>query len=261
MNDETPAPISVVLLAGSSGKPDPMAEAAAVACKALLPLPNGMAMLEAVLAAFQASPSVGRVVVVGDSQLRDTADAHSVSFAPQGDSLVTNLLAGFAALDWPPRCAVATCDIPLISPDAIESLTGAGLGAELDIVYPIVSRDTYERKFPGGKRTYATLKDGTFTGGNVLLLRSEFVRAQQAIIQVVFDARKSPLRLCRILGVGFVIKFLTKRLTIHEIEDRVGRLLHCTPQALVFDYAEIAFDVDHLEDLETVGKLLGSQPT
>lgn len=258
MNDKTPAPISVVLLAGSSGKPDPLAESAAVSCKALLPLPNGTSMLETVLAAFRASPSVGRVAVVGDSQLRDVADAHHVSFAPQGDSLVANLLAGFAALDWPSRCAVATCDIPLISPVTIESLTGAGQ-ADVDIVYPIVSRDTYERKFPGGKRTYATLKDGTFTGGNVLLLRSEFVRAQQAIIQAVFDARKSPLRLCRILGVGFVMKFLTKRLTIHEIEDRVGRLLHCTAQALVFDHAEIAFDVDHLEDLEMVGKLLGSQ--
>lgn len=248
--------VDTILLAGGTKK-DALTAAMGAPSKALVPLSNGQTMLQAVLSVLRQCPSIHRIVVIGDPVLEAAVRRLGAEFVQQQGALVDNLVQGFAALACPERCLVATCDIPLISSEAVEALIHEGRRLAADILYPIVTRDLIEQQYPGGKRTYATLREGTFTGGNLLWLSGEFVQREQRVIQSVFEARKSPLKLCRLIGWRFVLRFLTKRLTLREIEDRIGRLLHCTARAVILPYPEIAFDVDKPEDLTTVEKFLG----
>lgn len=256
MNSEVGS-VNAILLAGNSKK-DSLLEATGVVSKALLPLPSGTTMLEQVLSALRQCPSIGRIVVVGDPSLEDSVQASSGEFQAQGDSLIANLLRGFAALEWPEQCVVSTCDIPLVTPEAFSSLIGAGREHRADIVYPVTKREVCEQRFPGGHRTYARLKDGTFTGGNAMWMNGKFVNAQQEALQDFFEARKSPLKLCRLIGLRFLILFLTRQLSIEDVERRIDQLFGCRARAFLCDYPEMAFDVDKPEDLEMVSKYINN---
>jgi hypothetical protein len=169
-----------------------------------------------------------------------------------GDSLGENVQQGWAALGKPDRVLVTTCDVPLITAEAVDHFITESLRSGADITYPIVTRAVCAARFPSGKRTYATLTDGTFTGGNMVALSRHFLEHSMGLTQAAFEARKSPLKLARLFGIGFILRLLLHRLSVAELVERAARILQCRAAVVVSPYAEIAFDVDKVSDLEEV---------
>jgi len=66
-------------------------------------------------------------------------------------------------------------DVPLISVESVAAIAQAGLESGVDLIYPVIARESMERMFPGGKRTYAPLRDGRFTGGNVFFVNRHWI--------------------------------------------------------------------------------------
>jgi len=124
-----------------------------------------------------------------------------------------------------------------------------------------VRRDTIEVAFPGGKRTYATLKDGTFTGGNAFVLPLHIVPELTGLIEAAYQARKNPLAIARILGMGFVLKALRKQLAVPDIEAKMTHVLKCRAGAIVMNDAAIAFDVDKAADYNVVNQVCAARQT
>ncbi|NCO34909.1 MAG: hypothetical protein AUJ92_21670 [Armatimonadetes bacterium CG2_30_59_28] len=260
--NETPV-ASVILLAGSnrcgpsrSSHGDSLIGPPGTSCKALIPLHDGRTCIDCVLDALRESHSVATVVVVGETALAEAAQQAGAQLVEQGVSVVENLFIGFSSLGWPRQCLICTCDVPLLTPASVDFIVRAGTEVNADVVYPIISREVSEAAFPRARRTYATLTDGTFTGGNLMLLNGEFVRRSKSTIQSVFAARKSPIKLCRMLGLRFILRFLMKKLSVAEVERRVCSLLNCTGRALVCPFPEVGFDVDQPEDLEAVSEFM-----
>ena len=118
-----------------------------------------------------------------------------------------------------------------------------------DLVYPIVEKSVCEAAYPGVKRTYARLKDGTFTGGNLFLLDPALISKFLPRLRAVLDARKQPLKLAGLVGPGFLVKMLLGQLRIAELEARVSRILGVEARALITGRAAVGTDVDKDADL------------
>jgi len=236
---------AVVLGGGDPG--DPLAVAHGASVKALIDV-NGKPMGQYVLEALRASGRVARVAYVGPltEDMRALVDVE----VPDAGSLLGNLEAGAAALGAQSRVLVVTADVPLMTGEMLRDVLDASPDAGL--VYPVVRRDACEAAFPGVKRTYARLVDGTFTGGNVFLLDPALIPRFMPKLRQLLALRKRPVALARLIGFGVLVRLLTGRLRIEDLERRVSGMLGVSARALVTGHAPVGADVDKEEDLTLV---------
>lgn len=225
--------------------------------RALLDL-NGTTMLERVLAPVRVA-APGRIFVAGDVPLPEGCLP-----ASGGETLLDTLLNGVAALDRDEtRLLVVTADIPFLTVEAIaDVLTRSPKDAAF--VYPIVEASRCYERFPEMKRTVVKTAQGTFTGGNLVLIDAAFAREKAGVIRAAYAARKSPLKLAGMLGLGTLGRLLVSSiypaaLPIPYLEVAVGRLLGgASVCALDTPFPEIGADIDRPEDVPLARKLLAS---
>ncbi len=103
---------------------------------------------------------------------------------------------------------------------------------EADAYYPVIPEADCVKAFPGAERTYVTLPEGRFTGGNMMLLNADVISGGVIKAKDIFARRKKPWELCGWLGFGFVLKFLLHRLTLSDIELRASELLGFSGKAV-----------------------------
>jgi hypothetical protein len=127
------------------------------------------------------------------------------------------------------------------------------------LFYPIVSKDANEAVYPGVARTYVKLKDGTYTGGNMVLVAPKFVQGSKQVIQRVVVLRKKPFDIVKLLGFRILVKFIFRCLRIAEVERRVKHLFGINATAVITSYPQIGTDVDKPSDWELAQRVL-SQP-
>lgn len=164
---------------------------------------------------------------------------------PDRGSMLENLEAALAHAGA--RVLVATADIPHLTPEAVRFVLEKA--PEAALVYPIVPKEKVEARFPGSRRTYARLKEGTFTGGNLLLLDKALFFQALPLAKRVVALRKKPLALARLIGWDVLLKLLLGRLSLAELEARAERILGVKARALLTPYPEVGVDVDREEDL------------
>ncbi|HEU4965414.1 MAG TPA: NTP transferase domain-containing protein [Bacilli bacterium] len=209
------------------------------ATKADLPI-AGRPMVELVAQALTSVPLLQKVTVVRES-----------------GSLTDNLQLAVSRLQRPDDeyLLVSACDIPFLTPEAVEHFLRA-CQPGCDLYYPVVERRLCEERFPGVKRTCVRLQDGTFTGGNLFLLRVGAWPDLYAWINRLYPKRKSPLALAGELGFGLTLRFLWSSLfgtlSIAELERRAARLTGLRMKAVISPYPEIGTDIDKPEDLPLV---------
>ncbi|HZK25234.1 MAG TPA: nucleotidyltransferase family protein [Oscillospiraceae bacterium] len=251
--------VDVVILAGTA-KQSELTISEKVQNKAFVQI-HGQAMLSYVLDALQQASSVNRIAIVGPlAELQTLIGASPQLFAvAEGDTIVENLQLGFAALQPKQHCLVVTADVAFLTAAAVEDFLAACQPYESAVYYPIVAREDNDRRFPGVKRTYVKIHDGEFTGGNLFLVDPACLTKVLPRLEHFFALRKSPLRLAGALGLGFVVKLLTKRLTIAELEKRFYALFAVAGKAVISQYAEIGTDVDKPADLELARQHLKTQ--
>jgi len=164
---------------------------------------------------------------------------------PDRGSLLDNLEAALAHVEG--RVLVATADLPHLTPEAVRFLLERA--PEAALVYPIVPKERVEARFPGNRRTYARLREGTFTGGNLLLLDKALFFQALPLARRAVALRKNPLALARMVGLDILLKLLLGRLSLLEVEARAKRILGVEARALITPYPEVGVDVDREEDL------------
>jgi molybdopterin-guanine dinucleotide biosynthesis protein A len=221
------------------GGQEAWAERYGVRSKALVPY-RGRPMAEWVLEALKDAGL--SAVYVGENP--GLFPAPRLTLPDQG-SLLANLEAALAHVEG--RVLVATTDIPHLTPEAVRFVLEKA--PEAALVYPIVPREAVEARFPGNRRTYARLKEGTFTGGNLLLLDKALFFQALPLAKKVVALRKKPLALARLIGLDILLKLLLGSLSLGELEARAKRVLGVEARALLTPYPEVGVDVDREEDL------------
>jgi len=158
----------------------------------------------------------------------------------------------------PGRVLLSTSDIPLLTPQSIEDFINQCQDQEADLYYPIVAKEVVESRFANSPRTYVNLREGMFTGGNVFLLNPAIVEECIPRGEQIIKARKSPMKLCRLVGMMFLLKFLARSITLEEAQDKVSRLLGIRGRVVISGYPEVGVDVDKPSDLELITRTLGT---
>ncbi|MDO4540605.1 MAG: nucleotidyltransferase family protein [Syntrophomonadaceae bacterium] len=223
-------------------------------------------MIHYVYTALRAAAGINRIVISGPVELLSAIlprDDEQLYFTPGGDNMADSFA---SAVNFLRRQGAANhllalpVDIPLISPEAIEDFIRRCEDIEGDFFYSLVLREVCREKYPEQIRTYFKLKDGVFTGGNLLLINNSVVDRTLIMGQKLVARRKNPLALVSLFGPVVSLKLLLGRLSIAAAERRALKVLKIRGRAVVTPYAEIGIDVDKLSDLETVKKYLCADP-
>lgn len=242
--------IDCLLLAGSPNT-GPLREVSPEAHEALIPV-GGRAMVEYVLEALWSSGRVGRIVVIGPEEIGRLPGAGEVEILTPAGDLMDNLAVGIGHLGAADNVLVATADIPMLTPAAVQDFIGRCGHRRDDFYYPVVRDEVVERRYPGGRRTYVQLSDGRFTGGNLVVFRPAVFEHCREKASEFARHRKHPLKLAALVGPAFITRFLLRRLSLADAERKLSALVGITGRVVVSEYPELAVDVDKPEDYALV---------
>lgn len=252
--------IDALILAGAenTGK---LSACSACDYEALIEL-DGQAMIRHVVSALRSAASVREVYVAGPvTELGSVLAQEDCRLVGGGKTLTETLTLGAAVMKDCERALIVTADVPLLTPEAVDGFVSLCGDRTADFYYPIVPREAMDRDYPGTRRTYVGLRDGSYTGGNVSLINPAVVDRCADRISEFVAARKSPLKLATILGLPFIVKFLSHMLTVSELEQKISALFELCAVAVVCPYTEVGIDVDKPVDLEFVSSVISSQRT
>ena len=246
-----------ILILGGGEAPEGLEQYSDYGTKATLKLGSRL-MIEYVVDGLRDAPGAGRILVVGNPDPLEKVLAGKVwKIAPAKDSMFENLGAGLEAFKDSDFIMVSTCDIPLITGPMVQRFADASELSGGDICYSVLEKSVFDASYPTTRRTYGKLKDGVFTGGNLVMLRPEVLRRNWNRIEAVIAARKSPLKLAQQIGFWFIILFVLRQLRIAAVEAKIESIIGAKMKAVKVDDAEIGIDVDKIVDFELVRSALG----
>ena len=247
--DNTETKLGAIVMA--NGGADGLACRLGVGHKALLEV-SGRSMIERVIDALQASDEISQVVVAcrqGGAvagALRGQVDL-AESAAP---TFLDGISAGFAAMPQVDRAVLVTCDMPLLSVEAVNAIVReAAHRPQIDLLYAMVAVELTRAAYPETRRTAIRLKEGNYTAAGVAVVSRRFVEQSGPLLLEAFKQRKSKVGLARLFGLGFLAKFALGVLTVEGLVKRAEELLNCRCAAVDLPYAECGFDVDSEQDL------------
>lgn len=219
-------------------------------------------MIYYVYKALRSSPLIRRVAISGPVEALKNIfrGEKEIYFAPAGEDAVDSFQNAVELLKKEggitEKILIMPTDIPFITREAIEDFLRRSEETGADFCYPITEKKVNEAKFPGVKRTYVTLKDGTFTGGNLFMLRISIIDKVLDMAEKLVARRKNPVAMARLFGFSLILAYFTGRLSIEAVEKRFNQVMGIKAKAIISSYAEVGVDVDKPSDLELAQKYL-----
>ncbi len=255
---------TAILLAGQRPGESDFARELGYAAKALIEI-GGEPMLGRVARALLESPSVARIVLLAqqpdrllEGKLGWMAGEPRITTQRGGEGISSSILevAGGAAAPWP--VLVVTADHALLTTDMVEHLI-AGAG-DHDIAVAMVERKVVEAAYPETRRTWLRFSDGAYTGANLFALRTEASRKGLQIWSEVEKERKKARRLLSHFGPLLALRGLTRTISLNGALAAAGHRTGLRVAAVPMPIAEAAIDVDKLDDLRLVERIVAAKP-
>ena len=217
----------------------------------------GKWMVEYVIDALRSSPCIGKISIVGAAKrLKERLGEQVDYYVEERGDIFDNLEAGLKALGETGHVLIATSDIPMIREEIITDFIRKCQDLEADLCYPIVEKGINDFKYPGFNRTYVRVKEGIFTGGNIIYINPKVIKKCTSFARKVIEYRKRPWKLGRLLGLSFLLMLIMGTLSISRVEERLEQLLNIRAVAIISPFPELANDVDKSSDLEKVYQYL-----
>ncbi|MCM8901378.1 NTP transferase domain-containing protein [Caldicoprobacter algeriensis] len=227
-----------------------------VANKALLSI-CGRPMIEYVVDALRCSSFVYGISIVGPVEpLKDCLGDRVDYYFEDTGSFFENLEAAMQPFKTNKRVIIVSSDIPMITGKVVDDFVNRCINTDADLCYPIVEKSLNESLFPGFKRTYVRLKEGTFTGGNIFYINPTIFDRCREFAALLVEYRKTPWKTARILGLDLLTLLTLGRLSISKVEQRFFEILGIKAVAIISPFPQLANDVDKLSDIEMVEKYL-----
>ncbi len=252
-----------VVLAGRRGPGDPLAAAAGAPHRALLDI-RGVPMLERVFRTLEKCPWIAEIRVSIDEPalleaiptLADAISAGSLQVSPTESSPSRSVL---AALDrTPPEdpVLVTTADHALLSGVMLEHFLSRADGSGADLAVAMVSETVLRARFPESKRTYLRFRGESYSGANLFAFRTPEARRAAEFWRRAEQFRKQPWRLASAFGLSALLLFALRLLDLEAAMARASRAIGARVTAVEMPMAEAAVDVDKMDDLELVNRIL-----
>jgi GTP:adenosylcobinamide-phosphate guanylyltransferase len=256
-------PFTVIILAADRELNDPVAQSAAVSCKALTPV-SGRAMVLRVLDALAAAQEVGARMLAGPAMasIEQNAELHGLVnsgqvqwFAPQA----TPSSSAFSVLQSLPKdvpVLVTTADHALLTAAMVDHFCVEARRSGCDVVAGVARHDLVAAAFPGTRRTVTRLKDGGYCGCNMFAFLTPQARLAADFWRKVEKERKKPLRIVKVMGWLTVLRYLAGQLTLDQALARLSQRMGLKVGVVQMPFAEAAVDVDKVDDWRLVESVL-----
>ncbi len=250
------SPVAATILAAGT-KPEPVSQTTGVAHKAILEV-AGQPVVNRVIEALHAAHTVGDVVVVTApaSPVQQILPAGVAWTESSGESFVDTINAGLDYHSDHDHVLLVTCDLALLTAEAVDHFVAAALDSGAELCYSMVRAERAELLYGTADHVEVRLGDGSFAGGNLALVSRGFISRQGHRLKAAFAGRKNPIRLARLLGGAFIWRYITGRLTVTDIVGRAKQILGCEAMVVDSPYAEICFDLDKPEHIAIAARHL-----
>lgn len=256
---------TALVLAGQRGGGEPVAAAAGVSHKCLVPV-AGVPMLARVVGALEASAAVDRIAVSIEDPglLQSLPELSSLLAAGRLVSVVSagtpslSALAATEALGGALPLLITTADLPLLIPAIVNDFLRGSLDTGADVTAGLTPGDVLLAAYPQARRTFLRFKDGPYTGSNLFAVLSDEGLKALSFWRRVERERKRPWRIAKAFGTGSLLAYLLRRLTLEETMIRASRTIGAKVGAVRLPLAEAGIDVDKPADLVLVESILRS---
>ncbi len=260
----TTPPVTAVLLAGSRPTPDPLAVAAGVPVKPLVPV-AGLPMIDRPARALLAHPAVGQIIILTqrpDLYAADPATAWlalepRIRFETGGQGIAASLLDLIERPEIRFPLLLTTADHVLLDAAMLDQFTGKAQGA--DVAVAMVERRTLLARYPASSRTWLKFRDGWWSGANLFWFGSGKARRIIALWLEVEQDRKKGWKILAAFGplalLGAVLRISTLRGGI----ARVGRRFGLTARLVAMDAPEACIDADKPDDIVQIEAILAQK--
>ncbi len=254
----------VILAGGVLGEADPLLEYAQVQKKPLIKI-AGKEMVRYVAEATAGSSWVERTFVVGLSPEDEVEFAVPVGYVEATGDMLDSVVAGMErVMEVDPgveRVVIISADIPLLTTEMVDYFIDTCLETDHDLYYTVVEKSTIEARFPGSGRSFVPLRGGSFAGGDINMVKVSALQANLSLARQAMGFRKNVWQQVRLLGLGTLIRFAFRRLSIADAERVASRALGCRGRAIITLYPEMGMDVDKPHQLDIVRAILEGKPT
>ncbi len=250
---------TAVALAGGTLEADFRRAGYDVPNKAYLPI-GGVTMLARVLTALRGAHAVGEIRCVTQpdafAQAFGTDRSLCDDVVAPGYDLIDSLMAGFAGVPESRMVLVAATDIPLVTGGALDAFCAQASAQPCDIGYGCVRKEAHVARYPDVRHTWVRLREGTFCGAGLSVIRAGAAGRVASILRDFAAARKSPLRLASLFSPFLVLRVALGLVGIDELERRADDITGLRCRGIPSDDPEIGVNVDRLEDLRQVERLV-----
>lgn len=237
-----------LVLAGSRGGVEPVAEYAQVPHKALIVL-DGETLLARVVAALRAAGAGEIAVISSHPDVR--AEIARLGVTALDEAAGPSLSVQQAALHLGTPLLVTTADHALLRPEWVQRFI-AEVPGDADVAVLVAARATVEAAAPGTKRTWLKLADGHWSGCNLFWLANDRALAVIDLWRRVEAERKRPWKMAWILGPRMLLRFVFRRLSLRGAAARLGELAGIRAAIVETPYGLASVDVDKPADLDLV---------
>jgi len=208
---------------------------------------DGIPMIQRLVNSIDRVDLISEIFIVGRIELRDLVKSTKTLFFFENTGTVLNgIKISYEKLPEDREAIFFTDDIPLLTPEALTDFINTVERERKDAIYIFTEKKCMEAKFPGSTRTFFKLSDGEFCGGDVGYVNRHAYKNSFNLIEKLYSGRKNTFGLIKLLGIWLSFKFIIKKLSIHDIEKRIQKMLDFTIKFYISPYPEIAMDIDKL---------------
>jgi GTP:adenosylcobinamide-phosphate guanylyltransferase len=247
----------VILAAQRDGRLDPLAAAAGVTHKCLVPI-GGRPLLAHVLAALaevEGIESVRIAVEAGAEAMLApivAASGLAVHFTTAADNLADSVYAAAAGIEIP--IVITTADNVLLTPMAVRLVAGR-LAAGDDGVVALARKEDVLSAHPQGQRRFYRFRDGEFSNCNLYGLSQRGLALAETFREGGQFA-KNPMRIGRAFGFFNLVLIRYGLISLDRAMRRLSRRFRVAISAVVLADGAHAIDVDNQRTYDIAAALM-----
>lgn len=235
-----------VILAGGRVRPA-MAAKTGTDVRALFEW-EGKPFVQSTYEALRGSDRIDRIAIVGPVELRKLSGISTADIIlPERVTITANLFSAVDALKPRERVLITACDNPLLSTAAFDDFFHR-IPPDADVAYPILRHGTFVSSFPGSTNIPVRLRDGAWIGGDCIAISANAVPALRDAIATILDARKSIVKMAKLLGIPFAARLAFRRVTVPQVERQICRIAGIRFRFVPDSNPVFVIDIDDPED-------------
>jgi hypothetical protein len=223
----------------------------------------GKSALGRVIDVLGSSESVESGVLCGPAEnvfrenpeFRQILEGSSFSWMAPEAGPSASALAGVERMNRFPTLLTAG-DHALLSPGLVDDFCSRACELDVDVAVGLVPYSLVKAAFPGSKRTVLKFSNGQFCGSNLFAILNPKGKAGPAFWTLLEADRKRPWRMARKAGIGMLLKYLFRQLSLENALDSLSAAMGCRLGYVLIENPRAAVDVDSVADRDLAVKIL-----